>query len=209
MVLVSMVAVCASLLLASFFGVQYGVGTTDVISVLLTPFQTLNAEFLPAWFDKKPRLPKMKKSGTHPFLNQGFSGNLMLLLWAVMGSFIVMAFLSNIRAMLLKPVYEKPIDSTKIILDVGKVPLIPAGGLWENHFKASENVWERLAAKDGTFFDQRDRDLTEKYFKEDVHTSGTHVMMVSVSEVAYKVQNEEYFKKLSSPVFHVSKERLR
>ena len=209
MVLVSLTLDCATLLLASFLGVQYGVGTTDGVSVLLTPFQTLNAESLPAWFDKKSKISKLKKSRGHSFLTQGFSGNFMLLLWAVMGSFITMAFLSNIRSMLLMPVYEKPIDTTKDIFDVGRIPVIPSTGHWINYFKTSGNVWERQVGADGIFISIGNREMKEKYLKEDVHTYGTHVMLDSAFTLAHKVQNDEYFKKQPTPVFRIAREGVR
>ena len=50
-----------------------------------------------------------------------------------------MAFLSNIRAMLLKPVYEKPIDTTKNIFDVGKIPVVSSTGHWKKYFETQND----------------------------------------------------------------------
>ena len=51
--IIAMVATSVILLLVSRAGLSYGVGTADMISVFLTPFQTLNAEYLPDWFNKR------------------------------------------------------------------------------------------------------------------------------------------------------------
>ena len=139
-----MLSVSLVLVLASYAGDQYGVGTKDFIIIMLTPFQTLNAESLPSWFVKK----EGQKLQNKKFFSPGFAGNFLLLMWAVLGSLISMAFLSNIRAMLMKPVYQKPIDSTEDIFKVGKKPLI-GGGMWPNYLRTSSNEWERLAGETG------------------------------------------------------------
>ena len=118
LILISMLTVSLSLLIASSFGLEYGVGTKDKIHCLMVPFGTLNAEYLPSWFDKKIQKSNRAKS-VISFISPGFSGNFILLLWAVMGSFIAMAFLCNFRGMLMKPIYENPIDGTKDIFDSG------------------------------------------------------------------------------------------
>ena len=117
MIIFSMMTVSATLLMASRFGLQYGVGTKDTIIILMTPFGTLNAGSLPSWFDIKVRRSK-------PVFSPGFAGNFILLLWTVMGTFLAMAFLCNIRAMLMKPAYERAIDSTQDIFELGKVAYI-------------------------------------------------------------------------------------
>ena len=118
LILIAMLTVSASLLVASGFGLTYGVGTKDKVLFLMVPFGTLNAEYLPSWFETKVRNSKYAKRVS--FLSPGFSGNFILLLWTIIGSFITMAFLCNIRAMLMKPVYERPIDSTQDIFEYGK-----------------------------------------------------------------------------------------
>ena len=114
MIIFSMMTVSATLLITSRFGLQYGVGTKDTIIILMTPFGTLNAESLPSWFNIKVHRSK-------PVFSPGFAGNFILLLWTVMGTFLAMAFLCNIRAMLTKPAYERAIDSTQDIFELGKV----------------------------------------------------------------------------------------
>ena len=49
----------------------------------------------------------------------GFASNLMLLFWAVCGSFLLHMFESNYFTMLMKPSYEKPVDSAQDVIDRG------------------------------------------------------------------------------------------
>ena len=51
--------------------------------------------------------------------NFGFASNMILLLWCVCGGLLLHMFESNYLTMLMKPVYEEPIDSAEDILDRG------------------------------------------------------------------------------------------
>ena len=118
LILITLLMVSTLLLVASSFGLEYGVGARDRVLLFMYPFGSLNAEPLPSWFEKKARKPKHVKHITF-FFSKGFSGNFVLILWTVMGSFITMAFLCNIRAMLMKPVFERTIDVTQDIFESG------------------------------------------------------------------------------------------
>ena len=187
------------LLLGSYVGISYGVGTSDITTLLLTPFQTLNAESLPVWFSKKE---------TNYFMSPGFTGNYLLLMWAVMGSLISMAFLCNIRAMLMKPVFQKPIDSTKDIFTAGKIPINNvAGGFWPKYMKTSSNALERLAGETGYAFlttEERDEGLIELIYK-----AGSHVYLNNPESAAYYVQKDERLNTKQPPIFHFSREVIR
>ena len=200
-VFVSMVTVSLMLLIASQLGIQYGVGTSDVITLLLTPFQTLNAESLPTWFIKKDRTTRV--------FSPGFSGNFILLMWAVMGSLIALAFMSNIRAMLLKPVYEQPIETTKDIFDVGRIPIIKEGSFFTQYFKTSENPWQRLAYEKRYSISLKDKKEEERVTKEEVHNHGTHVILKHPEKMAYSLNHDEFYKGKSVPIFHASKKSVR
>ena len=199
LIFVSMLATSFMLLLASRAGQSYGVGTADFTSVLLTPFQTLNAEALPVWFSRR---------ATRGFFSPGFTGNYLLLMWTVMGNLITMAFLCNIRAMLMKPVFQKPIDSTKDIFTVGKIPINDvAGGFWSEYMKTSTNEWEKLAGHTGyasKSSQERNRDMIEK-----VYEAGSHVYLNNPESIAFKIQDMEYFKDKPLPIFHISREMIR
>ena len=51
--------------------------------------------------------------------NFGFASNLMLLFWCVCGGFLLYMFESTYLTMLMKPTYEKPVDTAEDILDRG------------------------------------------------------------------------------------------
>ena len=51
--------------------------------------------------------------------NFGFASNLMLLFWCVCGGFLLYMFESTYFTMLMKPTYEKPVDSAEDVIDRG------------------------------------------------------------------------------------------
>ena len=51
--------------------------------------------------------------------NFGLASNLMLLFWVVCGTFLFHMFESNYLTMLLKPNYEKPVDTPEDVIDRG------------------------------------------------------------------------------------------
>ena len=142
MIGVSLLSVSLACSLISRVGQSYGVGTLDNVLIFLFPFGTLNAEPLPRWFTKK----KKNKSEQQIFFSPGFTGNGLLLLWTVTATFISMAFLSNVRAILMIPVHEHPIDSTEDIFKQDKTPLINLeGSFWREYLVDSSNYWEKRA----------------------------------------------------------------
>ena len=140
MIGVSLLSVSLACFVASKLGQRYGVGTLDTVHIFLAPFGTLNAEPMPRWFTKN------NKKEQKTFFSPGFAGNGLLLLWTVTASFLTMAFLSNIRAMLMIPVHEDPIDNTEHIFRQDKIPLINVeGSFWREYLLGSSNYWERKA----------------------------------------------------------------
>ena len=209
LIFISMLAVSFTLVAASYVGLQYGVGTTDTVTLLLTPFQTLNAEPLPSWFSKeKPRMGSKKHSGSCEVMSPGFTGNYLLLMWAVMGSLITMAFMCNIRAMLMKPVFQKPIDTTKDIFTWDKITInSDAGSFWPEYLKTSTNEWERLAGETGYAFltaHEREEDIIQKIYKD-----GSHVSLENPEYIAHQIQKVEWFKDKQPPIFHISRDFIR
>ena len=58
--------------------------------------------------------------------------------------FLNLPLYSNNRAMLLKPSYEAPNDSTQDIVERGITPINSNGGFWEDYLLNSVNAWEKL-----------------------------------------------------------------
>ena len=100
---------------------SYGVVSPyDGTFVFIFPLAALAGEAVPRGFQRRN---KKNKSVFSP----GFTGNGLLLLWVVMGSFLSMSGLCNIRAILLLPSYADPIDTTADIFKQGKIPIISLG----------------------------------------------------------------------------------
>ena len=100
---------------------SYGVVSPyDGTFVFIFPLAALAGEAVPRGFQSRN---KTNKSVFSP----GFAGNGLLLLWIVMGSFLNMAFLSNIRAILLIPTYDVPIETTEDIFKQDKIPIVSLG----------------------------------------------------------------------------------
>ena len=51
--------------------------------------------------------------------NFGFASNMVLLLWCVCGGFLLHMFEANFLSILLKPSYEKAVDTAQDVLDRG------------------------------------------------------------------------------------------
>ena len=106
----------------------------------MLPLSILTAEKMPECFHSKMNT-KCRKS----FFSRGSAGNGLILLWTVVASYISMAFHSNIRAMLMIPVYEDPIDTTEDLFERGKILIIgPEGGYWREYLLGSNVGSEKM-----------------------------------------------------------------
>ena len=65
----------------------------------------LNSEPLPSWFD-------YKDSRGRGFIT-ALIGKVMLIIWSVVNMILVFAFTSMMRAAMMKPVMESPVDTTQ------------------------------------------------------------------------------------------------
>ena len=79
--------------------------------------------------------------------NFGFSSNMVLLLWCVCGGFLVHMLECNYLSILLKPTYEKPIDTSEDILERGLTVINAPGreSLVELKKKSPFNITRALA----------------------------------------------------------------
>ena len=198
-----MLIVSLFLTIVSYLGSHYGVGTRDYVDVFGVPFRMLNAEAFPNWFDQNLRHPARQK-----FFMPGFTGSYVLLLWSVMGMVIAMAFLSNIRAMLLSPVFEKTIDSTKDLIVSGKVPINACKcGFWPEYLRTSPNEWERKAFEVGEPYEEKP--MRNILLQTAVYDSGTHALLTTYEFIAYLLLSDPWYKDKTPPYYHTSKEVLR
>ena len=200
---ISLVLISSLLTIVAYLGTRYGVGTKDYVSVLLVPFRMLNAESMPRWFDQNNQHPSRQKT-----FMPGFTGHYLLLLWSMTGWFLAMAYLSNIRAMLLSPNYAKPVDYTKDLFSLGKVPVNAYKyGMWPRVLKNSPNKWEQKAYEVGFSMDYpSDRDLL---LQTAVYEDGTHSLLTTYELVDYGILQNHWYNDKNPPYFHISKEVVR
>ena len=134
-----MISVVISLIIISRIGRSYGVEPPlDVSRIFIYPLATITAEKMPKCFKKHSRNKR--------FLSAGVAGNGLLLLWTVVAAFISMAFISNIRAILMISVYEDPVDTTEDIFKQGKTPIYPLG-FWRKYLIESSDIWNKRVGK--------------------------------------------------------------
>ena len=89
----------------------------------------------------------------------------------------------NDRAMLLKPEYELPVDSTEELIKRGIVPINSNGGFWEEYLLSSANPWERLAGERGIKFESGSEQ--QQLIREKVKGEGTHASLENTEAIAY------------------------
>ena len=134
----------------------------------------LFAESLPSWFT----VPYHNRTGLPRLwlVSPGFSGNLLLLSWSLMGGFLVFFCLSLWRqAGLLPPMYEDAIDTAAEILKREIIPFLNSqGGFWIDFLRQSDNpVYQQLA--EITINPEDDYEIS-KLIKE-MHEEGTLVYL--------------------------------
>ena len=64
------------------------------------------------------RVPLLKQNSSNSS-GFGISSNMIFLMWSVCGGFLLYFFKSNYLSMLIKPAYEKPVDSAEDIISRG------------------------------------------------------------------------------------------
>ena len=97
----------------------------------------------------------------------GRSSNLVYTIWAVFGGFILHFLLSNYLTVLLRPRYEKPVETAADIITRDVTPFyFPGGDIWKQFFADSpdphyQEIAKRLhIAKDYDEFDSMLRKVT-------------------------------------------------
>ena len=166
---------------------QFGGNNQDISLSIITPLAMLTAENI---------------SGTafNSRTKQLFARNFLLLLWSVMGSIIVFSFACNLRAMLLKPARDRPIDTTEDLFLQGKSPIVV---MTQNKksLETSPNEWQRKAAQNALLVGDT-RNVTI-FIEKLVQTDGTHAMVAPPIGVIWRLKDQE--KKIP---LHFSEENL-
>ena len=69
---------------------------------------------------------------TLTFIGTGFSSNVVFITWAVFGGFILHFLMSNYLTVLVKPTFEKPIETLQDMIDRNIIPYyIPGGTIYK------------------------------------------------------------------------------
>ena len=72
------------------------------------------------------RLPVPAQDRSSQTFSRGSAVNFLLIIWFIFAGVLLHGFLANFRTMLLLPALEKPIDSTRDMIERGMIPMIPA-----------------------------------------------------------------------------------
>ena len=185
-ILASMVLM--SLMLIAVHKVQHYLGgeNQDISLSIITPLAMLTAENISA----------TAKTSRSLLLTRSF----LLLLWSVMGSMIIFFFACNLRAMLLKPARDAPINMSKDLIEQGKTPIIVTTA-YQYIIANSPNEWQKMTAKTALVLPNplHIKSNLEKLVQAD----GTHAMTGNVYGIAWRMRDQE-----NQIAIHFSQENL-
>ena len=112
------------------------------------------------------------------------------------------AFLSNYRAMLLRPSFETPVDTAEEILNRGMIPFVePVSRVFIDILSQSTATDYQQLAKKCVL--TKDHDEVMKLLAEGVHGAGTHVFLFDPSKFTVNPEYEELGE------YHLSSEVLQ
>merc|ERR1712013_640235 len=154
---------------------QFGGENQDISLSIITPLAMLTAE-------------NMSGSVFNSRTNQLFARNFLLLLWSVMGMIIVFGFVCNLRAMLLKPARDRPIDTTEELFLQGKSPIVVKTQLKQS-LETSPNVWQRKAAQNARVLGDPRKITTS--VETLIQNDGSHAMVLPVLTVIWRLKGQE------------------
>ena len=113
------------------------------------------------------RIPDLTERHPRDLVPIGRTSNFVFTIWAVFGGFILHFLLSNYLTVLLRPSFEKPVETAADIISRDITPFyFPGGHIWKQFFADSSNphyqeISRRLViAKDYDEFDSMMRKVT-------------------------------------------------
>ena len=187
---ISMLVVSFALIAAYKLEHLSGGKKPDIVMLILRPIAMFNAEAMPVEVEEV----KSRKSRGE------FSRNFLFLNWSVMGMVLVLCFLCNLRAMILKPTLEQPINTSQDLVLQGKTPII-VYGLFTNYMETSPNEWHRKSRE--VAYVIPNPTLIKENLETVVQQDGTHSVMASPPEVAFALKDQK-----NPPAIHFSKENI-
>ncbi|XP_023332894.1 uncharacterized protein LOC111704780 [Eurytemora carolleeae] len=161
----------------------------DNVLVLLAPFSILNAEPMPEWF-----LISNKRV---------YSGSILMMTFALFSTLVIFAFSSNLRAILLSPNYEVPIDTSRQIAEKKMYVALSPGGAWHYNYLLTSSDPDRVDMMDRVLFisDREERCTIAPQEK-------TNVCLGDKESTLNFVKNNPIFPK-NKPILYFSKEQIR
>ena len=164
LIIASLVVMSVMLITVQKIQHQLGGEDQDIFLSIITPIAMLTAENISSTVrNSRP--------------NQLFTRNFLLRMWSVMGTIIVFLFVCNLRAMLLKPARDTPIDTTKELLLQEKIPIV-VKTQDKQFLEASPNVWQREAGQNALMVGDPNNMTT--FIEKLIQTDGTHVIEMPV-----------------------------
>ena len=174
LILASLVVMSIMLIAVHNIQYQFGGENQDISISIITPLAMLTAENLFGTASSRN--------------NQLFARNFLLLLWSVMGMIIVFGFSCNLRAMLLKPARDRPIDTTEDLFLQGKSPIVVMTQNKQS-LQASPNEWQRKAAENALVIG--DPQKIKTFLETFIQIDGTHAMEMPVVGVVWRLKDQE------------------
>ncbi|XP_023331676.1 glutamate receptor ionotropic, delta-2 [Eurytemora carolleeae] len=160
-----------------------GIKKPDTVLVLLLPTDT--------WFKEEQA--------------KVISGSIVVMVWGLSSLFIMLAFSCNLRAILLSPSYESPIDTSKDIVQKNMISVL-SGSAWHyNYLFTSQDPWQRRILDNYKF---KDTTLSFDSLLWNVYANENEVIPAGKDRVLVNMQNNKTFSDMNTAVFYFSKEEL-
>jgi hypothetical protein len=115
-------------------------------------------------------------------LPKGFSANLILLLWYFLGGVCLWGFEGNILALMMKKVYEDPVETAQDVVDRKLIPIVEHRFFWDFLANSDNSLYQQLAnisVMSPYFNGKWDWDGHIALLKNSVQQNGTHVLLSS------------------------------
>ncbi|XP_023337219.1 uncharacterized protein LOC111708160 [Eurytemora carolleeae] len=182
--------VTASIVLLGVVNILRNLGfkQPDNISAALIPLSLMNAEPMPDWFLVST--------------TRVYSGSILMLVWGLCSAVLTYAFSGNLRAMVLTPAFETPIDTAQQIVENNLMAQMGPTDLVYSILNSSSNPWQ-VAVLDNTI------PWTDWSERIEMTQSGVVVTYGTEDYFLNSVKKDPTLSKMKSPVFYVSKEAIR
>ncbi|XP_023339233.1 glutamate receptor ionotropic, NMDA 2C [Eurytemora carolleeae] len=153
----------------------------------------MNEDQIPKWLKLKAR--------------KGMSGNIILLVWGLCSTLIFLAFSCNLRAILLNPSYNAPIDTAEQIVKSKKTGFILEASRQFSILQSSPNPWQvKILDNHKTYNPQIEP--TEVVLLRMLKNMSNVVLSLSEDTALDVIQGNSELYELEHPPFHFSKEPI-